>query len=234
MPAGQRPTAARPPVSMAAAGESSGATPGAAPGAASDTIEFHFDFVSPYGYLGSIGIAQIAARHARPLRWCPMLLGVTVVKIMGLRPVPETPLKGEYAAHDLPRFARLMGVPWQPAGDGRIDPLPGLRAFVWLDGRDPDAAAALAGRIYRAHWSEGRDMSTPDAVAREAAALGVDPGEARAAIADDRIKALLRERVDASIARGVFGCPTFIVDGEMFWGADRLDQVDRWIATGGW
>ena len=53
-------------------------------------------------------------------------------------------------------------------------------------------------------------------------------------LADDRIKTRLRERVDASIEKGVFGCPTFIVDGEMFWGADRLDQVERWIATGGW
>ena len=163
-----------------------------------------------------------------------MLLGVTVVRIMGLRPVPETPLKGEYAAHDLARFARLLGIPWQPANDGRIDPLPGLRAFVWLDERDPAAAQALAFRIYRAHWSEGRDMSAPRAVAREAAALGLDPADIEAAIADDRIKARLRERVDASVARGVFGCPTFIVDGELFWGADRVDQVDRWIATGGW
>jgi 2-hydroxychromene-2-carboxylate isomerase len=153
---------------------------------------------------------------------------------MGMRPVPETPLKGEYAAHDLARFARLIGVPWRPANEGRIDPLPGLRAFVWLDEQDPVRAAALASRIYRAHWSEGRDMSAPAAVAAEAASLGVDPDAVAAAIASDRIKTALRERVDASIEKGVFGCPTFIVDGEMFWGADRLAQVGRWIETGGW
>jgi 2-hydroxychromene-2-carboxylate isomerase len=196
-------------------------------------IEFYFDFVSPYGCLGSVGIEQIAARHGRPLRWCPMLLGVTVVKIMGLRPVPETPLKGEYAAHDLPRFYRLVGLPWQPA-DGPVDPLPGLRAFVWLDERDPAAARRLAQRLYRAQWCEARGISTPARVAEEAAAIGVDPAALRAALADDRVKTRLRERVDESIAKGVFGCPTFIVDGEMFWGADRLDQVERWIATGGW
>ena len=197
-------------------------------------IEFYFDFLSPYGYLGSVGIERIAAQHGRRVLWCPMLLGVTVIKIMGLRPVPETPLKGEYAAHDLVRFFRLVGEPWRPAPDEQLDPLPGLRAFVWLDERDPAAAKALAQRLYRAQWCEGRSISTPTRVAEEAAALGIDAGAVRAALANDRIKTLLRERVDASIEKGVFGCPTFIVDGEMFWGADRLDQVERWIATGGW
>lgn len=202
--------------------------------AAPAPIEFHFDFVSPYGCLGSVGIERVAARYGRQVRWCPMLLGVTVVKIMGMRPVPETPLKGEYAAHDLPRFFRLVGLPWNPASIAPIDPLSGLRAFVWLDERDPDAAKALAQRLYRAQWCEGREISSVAGVTAEAASLGHDPDAVRAGIADDRIKAALRERVDASIEKGVFGCPTFIVDGEMFWGADRLDQVERWIATGGW
>src|SRR5690606_39138652 len=153
---------------------------------------------------------------------------------MAMRPVPETPLKGEYAAHDLPRFFRLVGLPWNPASVAHIDPLPGLRAFVWLDGQDPALARRLAQRLYRAHWCEGRDVMTVDGVAAEAGALGIDGRALRAALADDRVKTLLRERVDASIEKGVFGCPTFIVDGEMFWGADRLDQVERWIATGGW
>jgi 2-hydroxychromene-2-carboxylate isomerase len=125
-------------------------------------------------------------------------------------------------------------LPWNPASIAPIDPLPGLRAFVWLDERDPDAAKALAQRLYRAQWCEGREISSVAGVTAEAASLGHDPGAVRAGIADDRIKAALRERVDASIEKGVFGCPTFIVNGEMFWGADRLDQVERWIATGGW
>ncbi|MEX1110140.1 MAG: 2-hydroxychromene-2-carboxylate isomerase [Dongiaceae bacterium] len=206
----------------------------ASAGAKSEPIEFHFDFVSPYGCLGGFGIEQVAARHGRSVRWCPMLLGVTVIKIMGQRPVPEIPLKGTYAAHDLQRFFRLVGLPWHPANDSRVDPLPGLRAFVWLDARDPAAGKQLAQRIYRAHWCEGRDMSAPDSVADEAAAIGLDRASVIAAMRDDRIKARLREQVEASITKGVFGCPTFIVDGEMFWGADRLEQVERWIASGGW
>jgi 2-hydroxychromene-2-carboxylate isomerase len=125
-------------------------------------------------------------------------------------------------------------LPWKPANDSRIDPLPGLRAFVWLDAQDQAAAKSLARQIYRAHWCEGRDMSAPESIAGEAAAIGLDRAAVIAAMRDDRVKGMLRERVEASIARGVFGCPTFIVDGEMFWGADRLEQVERWIASGGW
>jgi 2-hydroxychromene-2-carboxylate isomerase len=55
-----------------------------------------------------------------------------------------------------------------------------------------------------------------------------------AALADPAVKARLRAEVDAAIARGVFGSPYFVVDGEPFWGHDRLDQVERWLATGGW
>jgi 2-hydroxychromene-2-carboxylate isomerase len=77
-------------------------------------------------------------------------------------------------------------------------------------------------------------MSSPEAVAELAGSLGFAAGDVRAAIDSETVKARLRQHVDAALAAGVFGAPTFIVEGEMFWGADRLDQVDRWLATGGW
>lgn len=197
-------------------------------------IEFYFDFISPYGYLGGIGIERVAARRGRSVDWRPMLLGISVLKVMGLKAVPDTPLKGDYAAHDWPRFARLMGVVHDAAANVRLAPLPAARAFVWLKGRDPALAVRFAQAVYRAHWGDGRDMSTPAALAEVAAGLGIDRATLIAATEDEAVKTRLREEVDASLAKGVFGCPTFIVDGEMFWGVDRLDQVERWIETGGW
>jgi 2-hydroxychromene-2-carboxylate isomerase len=197
-------------------------------------IEFYFDFISPYGYLGSIGIERIAAAHGRAVDWRPMLLGISVLKVMGLKPVPDTPLKGPYSAHDWPRFARLMGVPHEPRANVHMASLPAMRAFTWLKDRDAALAKRFAQALYHAHWGEGRDMSAPEAVADVGAIVGVGRQELIAATADDAVKARLREHVEASLARGVFGSPSFIVDGELFWGADRLDQVDRWLATGGW
>ena len=67
-----------------------------------------------------------------------------------------------------------------------------------------------------------------------AATCGVDAAAARAAIDDPAIKEALKRANDEAIAKGVFGSPFVVVDGEPFWGMDRLDQVERWLATGGW
>ena len=75
---------------------------------------------------------------------------------------------------------------------------------------------------------------TPEAVADTAAEAGFDREACLSALGSDEIKAKLRAAGDAAVARGVFGSPFFLVDGEPFFGADRLPQVDRWLETGGW
>jgi len=194
-------------------------------------VDFYFDFISPYGYLGSLGIETLAARLGFAVDWQPMLLGVSVMKVMGLPPLGETPLKGAYSGRDFRRCFRFLGVPCRPAG--AMQPLPAGRAFTWL--RDADAALAkrFAQAVYRAHWSEARDMSSGAALAEVGVQLGIDPAELCAAIADPMIKARHRALVDASLARGVFGSPTFAIGSELFWGHDRLPQVERWIERGG-
>lgn len=197
-------------------------------------IAFYFDIVSPYAYLGAHGVSEVAARTGREVDWRPMLLGVSVLKVMGLKAVPDTPLKGAYAAHDWRRFARLMGLPAAASANVRVAPLPAMRAFTWMKDRDPAAAARLGLALLDAHWGEGRDMSQPSAVAEVAAEAGHARDDALAAIGDGAVKARLHQHVEAALTAGVFGCPTFVVDGEMFWGADRLAQLELWITTGGW
>jgi len=198
------------------------------------TIDFYFDFISPYGYLGAVGAAGVAARTGRSLRWRPMLLGISVLKVMGLKAAPDIPLKGDYAARDWPRCARLMGIPHAPDAPVRFASLTAMRAFHWLDQSDPSLAARFGQTIFHAHWGEGRDMSDLQAVSDEACLLGVDPDALSTAVASADVKDGLRTAVEHSLSLGVFGCPSFVVDGELFWGADRLDQVERWIVSGGW
>jgi 2-hydroxychromene-2-carboxylate isomerase len=197
-------------------------------------IGFYFDFLSPYGYLGAEGVTQVAARTGRRVEWRPMLLGVTVLRIMGLKAVPDTPMKGAYAAHDWPRFARYMDLPAAPQAATDFASLPAMRAFVWMAGHDRELAQTFGRAVFAAHWGEGREIGTPQAVASHAARLGVSAADCLAAIDSEETKTQLREQVDKSIAAGVFGCPTFEVGGELFWGADRLSQVEDWIRTGGW
>lgn len=198
------------------------------------TIDFYFDFISPYAYLGSVEVERIAARRGWSVRWQPMLLGITMFKVMGLKAVPDTPLKGAYALHDMARFARFLGVPLDPMAKLQFNPLAAARAFVWLQIAAPERAKPFAIAVYSAHWCDGRDMGEATAVADVAAGLGIGRTALLDAIASQPVKDRLRQSVDDSIARGVFGAPTFVVGQEIFWGADRLPQLERWIETGGW
>jgi len=198
-------------------------------------LQFHFDFISPYGYFASLQVEQLAARHGRTVDWRPMLLGVAVLKIMGLKPLLETPLKGDYVRRDVLREARRRGIRLGRDLNASVgNPLPPARAFYWVRRHHPQQQAALAHALYHAFWIEGRDLSTPDAVAAVRLPAGLRPQDVAAGAASDEAATLLRNAVAEAVAAGIFGSPTIVVDGEPFWGSDRLAEVDEWLARGGW
>jgi 2-hydroxychromene-2-carboxylate isomerase len=196
-------------------------------------IDFYFEFASPYGYLASTQIDALAGGHGRTVAWHPIMLGAAF-KETGARPLMQTPLKGPYLLHDVPRCARLLGVPLTLPPVMPMNSLAASRACVWLEEDDPEQAKSLAKALLHAHWGDGRDLGAPEAVADVAAGLGIERHDLLAAVADQRIKERLKEQTQAAIERGVFGSPFIFVDGEPFWGADRLPQVDAWLARGGW
>jgi 2-hydroxychromene-2-carboxylate isomerase len=198
-----------------------------------EPIDFYFEFASPYGYLASTQIDAIAERHGRTAAWHPIMLGAAF-KETGAKPLTQTPLKGPYLLHDVPRFARLLGVPLRLPPVLPMNSLAASRACLWLEGADAEQAKGLARALLHVHWGEGRDLSSPEAVAEVAAGLAIDRDALLAAVADQRIKDRLREQTQAAIERGVFGSPFIFVDGEAFWGADRLAQVEAWLRKGGW
>jgi 2-hydroxychromene-2-carboxylate isomerase len=199
----------------------------------SRTIDFYFEFASPYGYVASTQINSLAARHDRAVAWHPIMLGAAF-KETGAKPLMHTPLKGPYLLHDVPRFARLLGVPFTAPPVMPANSLAASRACLWLEAGDPALAVRLAKAVFQAHWGVGRDIGAPKLVAEIAAPLGIERAALLAAVADPAIKERLKEATAAAIGRGVFGSPFIFVDGEAFWGADRLDQVEAWLARGGW
>jgi len=198
-----------------------------------DSIDFYFDFTSPYGYLASERIEAIAEQHGRTVTWHPILLGA-VFKLSGVKPLLEVPLVGPYSLHDFTRSAREHEIPFHMPERFPISGVPASRAFLWLAGRDRAQAVALLHELYRAYFIRGRDIGRAEVVVDEAENLGVDRHALLAAMRDDQLKALLRTVVEAAIERGVCGSPFVIVDGEPFWGNDRLEQLDRWLEKGGW
>ena len=195
-------------------------------------IVFHFDFSSPYGYIGSEKIEALAARHGRGVDWRPLLLGA-VFKVAGTAPLTSVPLKGDYSRRDIVRSARFHGVPLRMPSKFPIATQAPARIVVWQRGRDAGTTPRLVKALYRAYFVDGRDISDPEVAADVAGETGVERAAARAAIDDPVVKDALKRDVDAAIAAGVFGSPYIVVDGEPFWGVDRLDQVAAWLERGG-
>ncbi len=198
-------------------------------------LHFYFDFISPFGYFASLRVEDIARRHGRTVEWHSMLLGVSVLKVMGLKPLLDTPLKGDYIRRDAQRYMRRHGmVLKRNLDDPMMDPRAAGRAFHYVKHHRPELAAPLAHALYDAYWAEGRDLSTADAIAAVPLPAGLDAGWLCAGAASDEAGALLRSAVDASLKAGIFGSPTVVVDGEPFWGVEKLGLVEEWLGCGGW
>ena len=197
-------------------------------------IEFYFDPISPFAYLGSIQIERLAARLNRQIEWKPVLIGVTILKVMGLKPLPETPLKGPYLKHDAVRLAEFFDLPFRYHGLTGINSLAALRAFVVLKERDAGLAKSLAQKIFRRLWVRGLNITAAEDIAEEAKDLGIDVPALLRESETDRAKDALKRQVDAAIEAGVFGVPYFVVDGEPIWGVDRMWMVEHWAIRHAW
>ena len=200
-----------------------------------NTVHFYFDFLSPFGYFGSLRVDDVAHRYGYACEWHPILLGVSVLKVMGLPPVGETPLKGPYIRHDMRRYARRHGIELGRAPESpQINPLLPTRAFCWLKQHQPDIAKASARALYAAHWRDDVDISGSRAMIAAVSGVGADTDQLSAGIASGEAATLLRQEVDSAIDLGVFGSPTFRVGAELFWGVEKMEVLEDWLRTGGW
>ena len=196
-------------------------------------IDFYFDFSSPYGYLLSEKIDDVAAKYGRKVHWHPLLLGV-IFKATGSAPLTQqTPAKAAYSLLDFARSARFMAIPYNPPSRFPLPTQNAARAYYWLHDEDCALARRFAHAAFRALYVDDRDISAPDTVLDIAAQLGVDRGRLEAALQSPEIKARLKDEVDQAMHAGVFGSPHVIIDGEAFFGADRLPQIEKWLQAGG-
>ena len=199
----------------------------------SHSIEFYFEFYSPYGYLASQRIDDIATRHRCEVTWRPFMLGPAFAQT-GMKPLVQIPLMDEYSLLDMKRCARLQGVAFQLPDEFPKVSLNCARAFYALVDEQPQKAKALAKAIYHAIFGLGQDGTQPELIAKLARDLGVDDVTLLESIQDPVIKERLKLETQNTIERKIFGWPFIFVDDEPFWGNDRLDQVERWLESGGW
>jgi 2-hydroxychromene-2-carboxylate isomerase len=194
------------------------------------TLDVYFDFNSPFAYLGCMQVAGVAARTNARVTWHPIVLG-GLFKSIGQADVPLFTFpeaKQRHVSKDLERWAKHNGIPYRFPTRFPMRTIEALRVYLALPG---DRRDAYRDAVFRAYWAEDRDIANPEVLA---ACIG-DAEVARAAFEaakSDAVKSALRVETENAVARGVFGAPTFVVDGkDLYWGQDRLGLVEEALAT---
>ena len=194
-----------------------------------DSFDFWFDFSCPYAYLASTQVEALAARTGATMRARPMLLGGVFRAVEQPQNLAATlaPAKARHMRNDLRRFAAHWDVPLTfPAGHP-IRTVTALRSLLVVG----EPYMPLAHAFYRAYWVDGIDIASDEGVASVLTQQGHDASAVIEATRRPEIKDALRALTDEAIGLGVFGAPACVVDGEVFWGQDRLQDVER--ALGG-
>jgi 2-hydroxychromene-2-carboxylate isomerase len=181
-------------------------------------VDFYFDFRSPYSYMAHSQIGPLGIT----VRYRPMDV-LAVMKQVGN--VPTTVVcasKGKYAGVDLARWSKRYGVPIRPRGDMMtIDARRLLRAVMVAE--DKGLAQQTVGAIFASFWATGAPLSTIDDLAHVLDAAGLSSSDILDGVDDDARDTALTDASREAADRGVFGSPTFVADGEIFFGNDRLD-----------
>ena len=188
-------------------------------------VDYWFDLSCPYAYLATTQVASLAARTGAEVRLKPMLLGGVFRAVSQPQNLAATlgAQKAKHMRDDLRRFAALWGVPLTfPKGHPHRT-VTALRALLVTG--EPYLPLALA--FYRAYWIEGIDLSTDEGVAQVLAREGHDAEEVLAETRTQAVKDALKALTDEALEAGVFGAPAFVVDGQLYWGQDRIEQVER-------
>lgn len=187
------------------------------------TLEFYFDYGSPYSYLADTQVEAIARRAGATLQRKPMLLG-GVFKATGNASPMTVALKSKWSAFDMPMWARHYGVAFQRNPFFPVNTLALMRgaAAAQIDGLFDRYHPA----VYKAMWADGRNLNDIGEIAAVLMAAGLDAAKFGKRIQDQDVKDRLKETTDEAVTRGVFGAPTCFVDNMMFFGNDRLPFVE--------
>lgn len=192
------------------------------------TLEFFYDFTSPYSYLAATRVEALAARTGATLRWRPFLLG-GVFKATGNHGPIDTPVKYQHMLVDLQRWSARLGVPLRYPTRFPVPSILALRAALAAERQGQ--LVPFTHAVYRAVWTEDREIGTPELLAPILSAAGLD-GPALVAAAPGEKEALTRQTQEA-VDRGAFGAPAFFVGGELFVGNDRMDFVEEALRRAG-
>lgn len=191
-----------------------------------ETVQFFFDVGSPAAYIAWKQLPQVCRETGAAIAYKPMLLG-GVFQATGNHSPTTVPAKGRYMMDDLGRFAARYGAAFQQNPHFPINTLMLMRGAAGLQMWEPARFVPYVDAVYSAIWAEAKNMNDPATVGAVLQAAGFDPGALLAMTGEQAVKDRLKAITQEAVERGVFGAPTFFVDGQMQWGQDRLDFVQQ-------
>lgn len=192
-------------------------------------IDFYFDFASPYAYFLADALDELARRHGRVVHWRPLMLWA-VLKEHGMAPPLEHAVKRAYMLQDMDRSARHYGKAFRlPTSFPLSSHLP-ARVFYHLQAQDGALALRFARQVFSAYFTQEANIADATAIQDIGASCGVAREVIAAGLADGSAKETLRQVIAEAQARGVFGSPFVFIDGEAYFGADRLPQIEAALA----
>lgn len=187
------------------------------------TLDFYYDIASPYSYLSAMRIQSVAEPFKVKVRWRPFLLG-GVFKAVGNVMPASIPARAAYLREDLQRWAARDDIEFKFSSTFPHNSLLAMRA---LTAASAEAVIPLSLALFRATWVDNRNLSDPAVVAE---VLGPDAHLVEAA-ADPTVKKQLIDTTSEAIEAGVFGAPSFVSGGALYWGNDRLDMAVEAAST---
>ena len=194
-------------------------------------MDFWFDFASPYAHLSAQRIETLAARSGVTVAWRPFLLGpIFAARGWSTSPFNLYPDRGRYMWRDVERVAAEADLPFQRPSVFPRNSV--LAARVALVGAEEGWLVPFSEAVFRAEFAEDRDIAAPEEIDAILAGLGHDGSEIRARAGSPTHKSTLREQTARAEALGIFGAPSFVTEGELFWGNDRLEQAITWARRG--
>jgi 2-hydroxychromene-2-carboxylate isomerase len=194
-------------------------------------IDFWFSIGSTYSYLTVMRVEDVAREHGITIRWRPFDVRAIMIEMDNL-PFTHKPIKARYMWRDIERRATTHGLPWSGIPPYPIKHLPFANRIALIGAKD-GWCAQYAKAAYQRWFVKGQDPSIEPDLSGALQDIGQNPERAIAAAASEELKAALNTETNAARALGIFGSPTFVTEGEIFWGDDRLEDAIAWYRKSG-
>ena len=196
-------------------------------------VDYYFSVISPWAYLGHAEFLRVAAQHQAPINFKPIALGKLFPDSGGLPLAKRHPLRQAYRLVELQRWRERRNIPlilkpkFFPFDPDLVD-----RTVIAAAERHPDQVGALIALAFRAVWVEEQNMAEEGNICAILTSLELPTDDLIAAAQSDATRDAYAKNIADALAAGVIGSPSYVIDGEAFWGQDRLDMVGEMLASG--